>query len=88
MDAYTSSSTTSHHATESYGYVDKDVMALMRDLARAACSTGKVKYGSCYLASANREVSFYALRKESCHRSCAGAISTSVLVSMLVFVGC
>jgi hypothetical protein len=44
------------YAIESYGYVDKDGMDLMRALALAASSTGKVKYGS-FLASAHREIS-------------------------------
>jgi hypothetical protein len=39
-------------AIESYGYVDKDGMDLMRALALAASSTGKVKYGS-FLARAS-----------------------------------
>jgi hypothetical protein len=42
------------YAIESYGYVDKDGMALMRALA--ASSTGKVKYGS-FLASVHWEIS-------------------------------
>jgi hypothetical protein len=40
------------YAIESYGYVDKDGMDLMRALALAASSTGKVKYGS-FLARAS-----------------------------------
>jgi hypothetical protein len=34
------------YAIESYGYAHKDGMDLMRALALAAWSTGKVKYGS------------------------------------------
>jgi hypothetical protein len=44
------------YAIESYGYVDKDGMDLMRALALAGSSTGKVKYGS-FLASVHREIS-------------------------------
>jgi hypothetical protein len=44
------------YAIESYGYVDKDGMDLMRALALAASSTGKVKYGG-FLASVHREIS-------------------------------
>jgi hypothetical protein len=44
------------YAIESCGYVDKDGMDVMRDLVRAASTTGKVKYGS-FRASAHGEVS-------------------------------
>jgi hypothetical protein len=44
------------YAIESYGYVDKDGMDLMRPLALAASSTGKVKYGSS-LVSVHRKIS-------------------------------
>jgi hypothetical protein len=43
-------------AIESYGFVDKDGMELLRALARAASSTGHVTFGG-FLASVHREVS-------------------------------
>jgi hypothetical protein len=67
--------------------VDKDGLDLMRDLTRAASSTGQVKYGS-FLASVHWEVSVF--RSEVIMPSFVrGYSSTLVLVGMLVlFLGC
>jgi hypothetical protein len=59
---------------------------LLRDLARAGCSTGNGKYGR-FLASVHREVSV-ALCKGNHAIFRAGMHSIPLPVGMLAFLGC
>jgi hypothetical protein len=73
------------YAIESYNYVDKDGMDLMRALALAASSTGKVKHGS-FLASVHRRLVLLFV-KGIMPSFVQGCSSTPVPVAMLVFLG-